>query len=219
MEIVKKVILVDDHKIVREGVRAMLLGNKSFIVAADVSSGKEVFDVLENIKPDIIILDIGMPVMDGVEIAKILNNKFPDIKVLILSANAEEEYVISAIKAGAVGFLSKESSREEFIIALNSIARGEEYYGESISSIIYKSYVSILKGKNNVLTPNNELSEREMDVVKAFSDGLSFKEIADKLNISVRTVETHKNNILEKLSLRNTIDMVKYAIKKGFVKL
>ena len=214
----KKLILVDDHKIIRDGIRAMLIGNKSFSIIADISSGKELFKIIDKDNPDIIVLDIGMPEMDGVEITKKLTQKHPLISVLILSANTTEEHIISAIKAGAKGFLSKESSREEFIKALNSVSRGEAYYGESVSNIIYNSYISIIKGGDSKRT-NNGLTDREMEILKAFSEGLSFKEIADKLCISARTVETHKNNILQKLGLKNTIEMVKYAIKEGIVKL
>ena len=214
----KKIIIVDDHKIVRDGIKAMLIGNKSFSIIADVPSGKELMKILGDSQPDIIILDIGMPDMDGVEVTKILRQRYTDIKILILTANSTEEIIVATIQAGANGFLSKESSRDEFIKALNYIARGEHYYGESINNIIYKSYTSIIKGtyKNK---QDGVLSARELDVMKAFSEGLSFKEIADRLNISARTVETHRNNILEKLELSNTIEMVKYAIKEGIVKL
>lgn len=218
MSNVKRVIIVDDHKIVRDGIRAMLIGNKSFFIAADVSSGKELFENIDRINPDIVILDIGMPDMDGVEITSILSKNYPSVFVLILTADTSEESVISAIKAGANGFLSKESSSSEFVKALNFIAKGDEYYGESISNIIYKSYVSIIKGDNQK-KQQGILSEREIEILKAFSEGMSFKEIAEKLCISTRTVETHKNNVLEKLQLKNTIEMVKYAIKHGFVKL
>lgn len=214
----KKIIVVDDHKIVRDGIRAMLIGNKAFSVVADVASGKELMKSLEESKPDTIILDLGMPDMDGVEITTILKQKYPDIKILILTANTTEENIVATIRAGANGFLSKESSRDEFIKALKYIARGEDYYGESISNIIYKSYASIIKGDYEK-KEDGVLSERELDVMKAFSEGLSFKKIADKLNISARTVETHRNNILQKLELNNTIEMVKYAIKSGIVKL
>ena len=218
MNTVKKLIVVDDHKIIRDGIKAMLIGNKEFSIVADVASGKELFKVVDSLNPDIVILDIGLPDMDGVQITSKLTQKYPLIKVLILSANTTEDYIISAIKAGAKGFLSKESSREEFIKALNSVSRDEAYYGESVSKIIYNSYISIVSG-NKSSNADNQLSEREMDVLKAFSEGLSFKEIADKLSISPRTVESHKTNILQKLDLKNIVEMVKYAIKEGIVKL
>jgi len=219
MEKTNQIIIVDDHKIVRDGIRAMLMCNKTFKVAADVGSGKELFEVLKTLQPQIVVLDIGMPGMDGVEITEYLSTHYPQIKVLILSANTNEESVVSAVKAGATGFLAKESSREEFLKALDFIARGDNYYGESISAIIYRSYVSILKKRENPDNGEPKLSDRELDVLKAFSDGLSFKEIAEKLSISTRTVETHKLNILSKLGLKNTIDMVKYAIKNEIITL
>lgn len=215
----QQVIIVDDHKIVRDGIRAMLMCNKSFQVIADVGSGKELFAVLKTAQPQIIVLDIGMPEMDGVEITEYLNTHYPHINILILSAITNEDCVVAAIKAGATGFLPKESSREEFLKALEFIARGDNYYGESISAIIYRSYVSMLKKRANTESEEPKLSEREMEVLKAFSDGLSFKEIADKLSISARTVETHKLNILSKLGLKTTIDMVKYAIKNEIISL
>lgn len=214
----KKLIIVDDHKIVRDGIRAMLMGNKSFSVVADVASGAELFRIIETHKPDIIVLDLGMPEMNGVEVTEKLSLEYPGVRVLILSANATEDWVISAVKAGAMGFLPKDSSRNEFIKALTYIERGENYYGESVAAIIYRSYVSMLRHQDTEKKPE-ELTERESEVLKAFSEGLSFKEIADKLCISVRTVETHKNNILSKLELKNTIEMVKYAIKNGIITL
>ena len=214
----KNIIIVDDHKIVRDGIRAMLMCQKSFSVVADVASGQELFEIIDSQNPDIIVLDIAMPEMNGVEITEKLSQEYPTVKVLILSANATEEWIVSAVKAGAMGFLPKECSRDEFIKALNYISKGENYYGESIAAIIYRSYVSILQKKDTPKEPE-QLTERESEVLKAFSEGLSFKEIADKLCISVRTVETHKNNILAKLELRNTIDMVKYAIKNGIISL
>lgn len=214
----KKLIIVDDHKIVRDGIRAMLMCNKSFSVVADVASGQELFETIDSHNPDIVVLDIAMPGMNGVEISEKLCREYPSVRVLILSANASEEWIVSAIKAGAMGFLPKECSRDEFIKALNYITKGENYYGESIAAIIYRSYVSILQKKDTPEEPE-QLTERESEVLKAFSEGLSFKEIADKLCISVRTVETHKNNILAKLELKNTIDMVKYAIKNGIISL
>jgi len=214
-----KVIIVDDHKIVRDGIKAMLLCNKSFKIIADVSSGMELFEVLKTTEPHIIVLDIGMPQMDGVEITEYLSCNYPQIKVLVLSANTSEDCVISSIRAGATGFLPKESSREEFLKALDFVSRGDNYYGESISAIIYRSYVSILKKGDSPENGDPKLSEREMEVLKAFSEGLSFKEISEKLSISARTVETHKLNILAKLGLKTTVDMVKYAIKNGIISL
>ncbi len=214
----KKLIIVDDHKIVRDGIRALLIGNTSFLVVADVASGKELFQVIDKHKPDIVLLDIAMPGMNGVEVTEKLSTEHPSIRVLILSANASEEWIVSAIKAGAMGFLPKESSGSEMIKALTHISKGENYYGESIAAIIYRSYVSILT-KKDVSKETDQLTERELEVLKAFSEGLSFKEISEKLCISPRTVETHKNNILEKLELKNTIEMVKYAIKNNIISL
>lgn len=213
-----KLIIVDDHKIVRDGIKALLMGDNSFSVVADVDSGQELFKIIDTQKPDIVVLDIGMPGMNGVEVTEKLTAGYPGVKILILSANTSEEWIISAIKAGAMGFLPKDCSRTEFIKALTYISRGENYYGESIAAIIYRSYVSVLKRKKTS-KEINQLTERESEVLKAFSEGLSFKEVADRLCISVRTVETHKNNILNKLELKNTIDMVKYAIKNSIISL
>lgn len=211
-------VIVDDHKIVRDGIRAMLMGNKSFKVLTDLASGHELFEYLKTCVPDIVVLDIAMPEMNGVEITEKLSQQYPGIRVLILSANASEDWIIAAVRAGAMGFLPKDCAREEFLKALNYTAKGENYYGESIAAIIYRSYVSILKKKDNS-TETEQLTERESEVLKAFSEGLSFKEIADKLCISTRTVESHKNNILQKLQLKTTVDMVKYAIKNGIISL
>jgi len=211
-----KLIIVDDHQIVRDGIKAMFIASKTIKVIGEASGYEELVKLLEKIKPEIIILDINLPGKNGVEITHELKANFSEIKILILSANTDEESIIGAIKAGANGFLPKDTSKEEFISAINLVYNNEDYFGEKLSKIIYKSYVQHVKSKS---IADDSLSEREIEIVKLLADGLFSKEIADKLFISSRTVETHKNNILSKLNLKNNVELVKYAIKNGIVKL
>jgi DNA-binding NarL/FixJ family response regulator len=211
-------VIVDDHQIVRDGIKAMLLCHKEINVIGEAADCIELYTLLEQNQPDIIVLDISMPGKTGVEITRELIEKNPETKILILTANTDEQSIMDSIKAGAAGFLNKDTSREEFISAIKSIYHGEGYFGEKLSKIIYRSYIQHIK---SVREPEKEigLSEREIQIVKLFSEGLSSKEIADKIFLSPRTVETHKSNILEKLNLKNNIELVKYAIKNGIIEL
>jgi DNA-binding NarL/FixJ family response regulator len=211
-----KLIIVDDHQIVRDGIKAMFLVSKGIKIIGEAADYDSLMRLLTKQTPDIIILDISLPGKSGVEITHELKKKNEEIKILILSANTDEESIIEAIKAGANGFLPKDTSKEEFISAINLVFNNEDYFGEKLSKIIYKSYVQHVKTKPE---HNTCLSEREIEIVKLLADGLSSKEIADILFISPRTVETHKNNIISKLNLKNNVELVKYAIKHGIVKL
>lgn len=213
-----KVVIVDDHQIVRDGLKAMLILSKNVKVIGEASNYESLLKVLEKDAPEILILDISMPGKSGIEITRELTESHPSIKILILSANSNEEFIIEAIKAGAKGFLPKDTPRDEFFEAINLIHANEGYFGEKLSKIIYKSYIQHVKsGSNSQL--ENSLSEREIEIIKVLADGLSSKEIAETLFISPRTVESHKANILEKLNLKNNIELVKYAIKHGIVNL
>ncbi len=211
-----KLIIVDDHQIVRDGIKAMFIVSKDIKVIGEAADYDSLMRILANQTPDIIILDISLPGKSGVEITHELKKTNEEIKILILSANTDEDSIIGAIKAGANGFLPKDTSKEEFITAINLVYNNEDYFGEKLSKIIYKSYVQHVKTKS---ISDNCLSEREIEIIKLLADGLSSKEIANKLFISSRTVETHKNNIISKLNLKNNVELVKYAIKNGIVKL
>lgn len=210
-----KLHIVEDHKIVRDGIRAMLLGIKDVKLTGESTNGKSFIDELENLSVDIVILDIGLPDISGIKIAEIISEKSPGLKVIILSANADEENINSAVNYGVAGFLSKDASKEEFLEAVRTVYSGEQFFSDSISKILYDSYINIIKEKQ--LPDKKALTNRETEVIKLISDGYSYKEIAKKLNISARTVETHRNNILEKLELKNNIEIVKYAIKSNLV--
>jgi len=210
------ILIVDDHKIVRQGLKALLIGEKEIKIVAEASDFIEVSEILKTITPDIIILDISLPQKCGIEIAEEITNNHPNIKTIMLSANVNEENIIKSIKAGAKGFLPKDTSKEEFVNAVKAVFSGNEYFGDEISQIIYKSYVKIIKSPKEE-SPN--LTEREIEIIKLIGESLSHKQIADKLSISIRTVETHKKNILEKLNLQNSVDIVKYAIKNGIITL
>jgi DNA-binding NarL/FixJ family response regulator len=212
------VVIVDDHQIVRDGIKAMLMLSKSIKVIGEAADNDGLVQILEKNIPDIIILDITLPGKSGIEITNELVKKELPLKILILSANTDEENIIGAIKAGASGFLPKDTPKDEFIEAINLVYNGEGYFGEKLSKIIYKSYIQHVKTKKDS-EPELCLSDREIEIIKQLAEGLSVKEIADKLFISPRTVESHKNNILGKLNLKNNIELVKFAIKQGIVKL
>lgn len=212
-----RIFVVDDHKIVRDGLRSMLLGNSEIKIEGEAANGYQLFDLLKDVQPDLLILDIALPKISGVEIAKVLAKDYPDIKILILSANTDEQTLKAAIKAGVSGFLPKDTSKEEFIEAIKIVNGGKHYFGTNISETIHQTLINGLTQNNS--DKDKELTEREIEIIKLFADGMTYKEIADKLFISSRTVETHKNNILQKLDLKNTIDLVKYAIKEGLIKI
>lgn len=203
-----RVFLVDDHKIIRDGIRAMLLGNLSFKVVGTAGNAEEFFSQLEESAPDICVLDIQLPGMNGVEMAERLKQSNPKIKILILTALKEEAPVKLCRDLGVEGMISKDSGKDTYLEALEALKAGRTFYAGQFTELLLKAS----QGKSDEL---GLLSDREIDFVKAFAKGLSHKEIADNLNISPRTVEVHKKNVMDKLGYNNTVDLIKFAIKEG----
>ncbi len=209
-----KIAIVDDHRIVRQGLKSLLIGCKDIEIIFSVGTAKELFEELNKTTPDIITLDIGLPDMSGLDVLQKLFKDKINVKVIMFSALSTEENISNAVMSGASGFLPKNTNREEFINAVKMVYSGDVYFGKSISNIIYKNYVDGIKGTNK---SEVELTQREIEVVKLICEGLLYKEVADKLNISVRTVETHKKNIFAKLEINNSIELVKYAIRNKII--
>ena len=212
-----KIFLVEDHDIVRDGIKALLLGEEKFKIVGEAPNATIFFNKLKNTQADVIVLDIALPGMSGIEIAKILQKEFPQLKTLFLSANTHENHVISAVKAGALGFLPKTSTKKEFLDAVFAVYHDQFYFGKNISNAIFQTFANTLQGKK--ADPIQELSDREMQALQCFAEGLTYKETAQKLNITTRTVESHKKSIFEKLQFHNNVDLVKYAIKQGLIDL
>ena len=212
-----KVILVDDHQIVRDGIKALINEEPNINIITEASSGADLFDKLNTYKPDVILMDINLPDTNGIEITKQLKETKPEIKVLILSMHMGEDYIVNAIEAGAKGYLPKTTSKKEIITAINTISKGEDFFNESISNILIKSYVKRAQTPKKEEEKQVDLTKREKEIITLFALGMSNKEIADKLFISIRTVESHKNNIMNKLELKSTVDLVKFALKNKFI--
>ncbi len=209
-----KIILVDDHQLVRDGIKALLTGIIDIAIIGEAAGAKELFHELEKMKPDLLIMDISLPEISGIEITKKITSEFPGIRVLILSMYNNEEFIFNSLKAGARGYLPKNTSREELLEAIYTINKGEEFFGESISKVMLKSYIKRATHDDKPEENTKEvLTSREIEILRLYVEGLINKEISDKLGISIRTVETHKNHIMRKLGLKSTVELVKYAIR------
>ena len=210
-----KILLVDDHQIVRDGILKILADEKDFEIIGSLKDGLEVLEFVKKSKPDILIADLSMPNISGIELTEKIRMDFPDIKVLILSMFTDEVYVYNAIKAGAKGYLPKHDSTTETLIqAIRAIASGDEYYSTSIKKIVLKSYISNAKSSGNYdSTQKIQLTMREKEILKLFVEGHTNNEIATILNISIHTVKTHKNNIMLKCNFKSTVEMIKYALR------
>jgi len=215
-----KILLVEDHKIVSDGIKNLLLEVENFELIACVTNGKEAIDLLEERKNiEIVITDISMPIINGIELTNLISQKYPEIKVLILTMYNTEDYIVNSIKSGAKGYLPKQDTTKEVLIeAINSIYNGEEYFSPTISKIIMKNFVNSAKKSSKFENVKKlSLTHREKEILKMFAEGNTNQEIADFLNISIRTVETHKNNIMMKYDFKSTVEMVKFAIKNNIV--
>jgi len=214
-----KVLLVDDHQIILEGVKTMLIDEDSIEFLGCASNGIDALQMIKQKSPDIVISDISMPDMTGIELTKkIIEQNIPS-KVLILSMYTTDDYIYNSIKAGAKGILPKQDTNKEMLMeAIKTIFDGEEYYGSNISKNLMKSYVSKIKNvSSNEKLRNYTLTQREKEILKLYVEGFSNQEVAKKLNISIRTVETHKNNIMQKYDFKSTVELVKFALKNNIV--
>jgi DNA-binding NarL/FixJ family response regulator len=207
------IILVDDHQMFRDGVKSVLSDEENIKIIGEVGSGKELYELLESITPDLIITDISMPDISGIEVAQYITENYPNIKILILSMHSNKEFITKALSVGANGYLPKDTSMSELLEAINTIYKGDNYFNKSISDTILNSLMNKPKEENKSLT------KREKEIINLVVDGLSNKEIADKLCISIRTVDSHKNNIMQKLNLKSSVELVKYAIKNNLANL
>ncbi len=208
-----KVVLADDHSVVRTGIRMLISNDDSIEIIGEASSGNEALDMVKKMEPDIVITDISMPGMTGIELAEAIKKDYSDTKVLVLSTYSDEEYILSAFEAGALGYLPKDTDEDQFLAAIKTVADGDVYYTKEVSDILTKS---LIKQKRTIDDPL-ELTEREKEILKLIVDGLSNKEIADQLFISVRTVDTHRRNIMDKIEAKNTAELVRKAIEDKLI--
>lgn len=207
------VIIVDDHSLFRNGLKILLTTAGHFNVVAEAENGKEFLDILPHIKPDIVLMDIDMPVLDGIEATKEALKKYPDLKVITLSMFGEEEYYYKMIEAGVKGFLLKNSDINEVKNALVTVWQGGKYFSQELLYNVVKNIRS--SHKEQELT--EALSEREIEVLVQICNGLSNNEIADNLHISKRTVDKHRANLLDKTHSKNTAHLVMFAIKNKLI--
>lgn len=213
-----KVVLADDHKIIRDGLRAMLSHEENIDIVAEAANGLELLDMLSRMPVDVAVVDINMPGMDGYEATKQIVQQYSSVKILVLSMLDHEGYINKMIEAGASGYLLKNTGKEEFIHAIRMVANGNQYISTEIAmSLLRKSNMS--SPKPIVLTdkPNTDLSKREIEVLQLIAEGFTNAEIADKLFTSKRTVESHRQSLLDKTNSNNTATLIKYALSNGLI--
>lgn len=207
------VILADDHQIVRNGIKVLLENEGRIKVIDEAANGIEALEKCKKSQPDVLIVDIRMPVMNGIETVKNLPEYSPSTKALVLSMHDDEEYIIQSIEVGASGYLLKDSSKEEFIKAINAVSEGEKYFSGDISSILVNNYLNIknrpLQAQHDSASEDYHLTKREKEILQMLYKGVNNKEIAGQLGKSIRTIETHRFNIMKKLGVNNVMELMK----------
>lgn len=211
-----KVLIADDHQLFREGLVNLLSTASDIEVIAEAKDGNETTEKTIQLKPDVALVDIGMPGMNGIEATKILKKEIPAVKIIAVSMHSDKQFVKGILEAGADGYLLKNCTYRQLIDAIYSVVSGKKYLSDEITGMVIKGY---LEPSDADSEGNIDLSERENEILKLYAEGKSTREISEKLFISIKTVGTHKQHILEKLELKSNADMVKYAIKKGLIQL
>jgi len=206
----KTVVIADDHDLIRDGIRSILSKYKSIQVVGEARNGKEAIDLFQELKPDLLILDISMPLMNGMEVAKEIIAQSPDACIIMLSMYEDVNYVSSCLELGVKGYVVKSESGNELGSAIETVLEGKIYFSHQAQSVILNKYKqNMAKTKSHV--PSIVLTPREIEIVKLIGSGLTSFEISEKLFISQRTVETHRANLLKKLSVKNAIELIKKA--------
>jgi two-component system response regulator NreC len=211
-----RILLADDHTVIRRGLRALLERQNGFVVVAEAADGREAVDAAATTAPDVAVIDIAMPNLNGIEAAIRITERRPETAVVILSMHADEGYVLRALKSGARGYLLKDSPEEDLINAIRAVHRGKAFFSPEISKMLAEDYMRQMR-QRGVEDSYELLTPREREILQMLGEGNSNKDVATKLNLSLHTVETHRGNILEKLNLHSTAEMILYAVRKGIV--
>lgn len=209
-----RVLIADDHTIVRSGLRLLLEAEPDLEVVGEAIEGNEALAMVDSLRPDVVLMDITMPGIDGLEATRQIKSQWPETKVLVLTMHRSDEYFFEMIKAGASGYLLKGAETSELTHALRIVAQGEVYIYPSMANKLVKGYLSSLESKEN---SESILSPREEEILQLLVDGYSSNEIAEKLVISSSTVHTHRSNLMRKLNLNNRHDLIQYARKQGII--
>lgn len=216
-----KILLADDHTIVRAGVRLLLKGVNDLEVVGEADNGHEALDLVKSLHPDIVILDIAMKSLNGLEVASRISRDHPEIKTIILSMHASEEYVNRALQAGVRGYLLKDSIPAELEIAVQAVLRGETYLSPGVSKYVVDSYLKRTSGQVEMEEVREDqflgLTSRQREILQLIAEGSTTKEIAAKLNLSAKTVETHRTELMNRLDIHDIAGLVRYAIRIGLV--
>lgn len=212
-----RILLCDDHAVIRRGLRLVLEQHEDFEVVGEASDGREAVQKAEELKPDIVVLDITMPNMNGIEAARQITAKQPAISIIVLSMHADEAFVLKALKAGARGYVLKEASEGDLVQAIRCVSEGKSFFSPTVSRMLVQDYVRRLQAKD-VEDSYDLLTAREREILQLVAEAKTNKDIANLLNLSLYTVETHRSNIMEKLNLHSVPELMLYAVRKGVIR-
>jgi two-component system, NarL family, response regulator NreC len=210
-----RLVLVDDHQVVRSGLRMLLASEKDIEIVGEAGTAGEVMLGLETWKPDVILMDIGLPDRSGIDATRDIKGRYPDIAIIALTIHEDEEYFFRMLEAGAGGYVPKRAAPEELISAIRTAAKGDVYLYPSLAKLLVKDYLSQDHDENPII---DGLTSREEEVFKLLAEGMPNEDIANKLVISPKTVARHRENIMQKLELHSRSELVRYAIRKGIIK-
>ena len=211
-----RIVLADDHTILREGLRALLSADPKFEIIAEAEDGRQAVRCVEKLGPDLLLMDLSMPRMSGIDAISEIKKRYPETKIIALTVHKTEEYLLTTLQAGAEGYVLKDATHDELVMAIHNVMAGKPYLSPGISEKIIEGY---LEGKEGSLSLSSwqKLSQREREVLKLIAEGYKNKEIAEELCISLKTVEKHRANLMKKLDLHNAAGLTVYAVEKGLV--
>lgn len=212
-----RILIADDHPIVRDGLRSALETIENFQVIGVAANGHEALGLIKNNPPDVLLTDISMPEMNGIELTREVARKHPEIKIIILSMHENDAYINNALQAGAHGYLLKDSEKAELAKAIERVMSGEKYFSKSVSQILVNGLYNKPQDKQSDAQEKTGLSSRELGILQMIAQGMSNKEIAAQLFLSIRTVDAHRYNIMQKLNVKNTAEMIKTAVKMKLI--
>lgn len=217
-----RIVIADDHSVVRSGLRLLLQSSPNFRVVAEAEDGEAAVALVDRHKPEVVIMDISMPKLNGIEATGIMKQNNPELKIIILTVHEDEEYVYQMLRAGASGYVLKSAGKKEIFAAVESALSGERFFSPGISKLIIEGFIKRDKEQLQEQTQNHskqQLSKREIEVLQYIAQGFTNRKIAEALFLSIRTINTHRTNLMQKLDIHDTARLVRYAIETGLVKL